>query len=136
MNRTMITKILRSAALVGAVALAGVPAVTQAASTPAQNPVHITYQTTMQTLPLPSGPWTGSLQLTFQPDGIIQGWYHPSDDATAFIPVTGGRDGDSVWFDIGRNGTLHVTGTIRNDEITGGAIDQRSEQQFSFSAKV
>lgn len=132
----MFTKIIQSTALVIAAALAGFPAISQAATTQATVPVHATYQTTLESVyGLPS-PWSGTLQLTLNPDGIIQGYYHPADNMSEFIPVTGGRDGDRVWLDIGRNGRLHVTGVLANDVITGGAIDLSTQEEYKFSAKV
>lgn len=132
----MSTKIFQLAAFIAAVTMTSIPAVSQAATVQAQNPVKITYQTSMQSIPGPSAPWTGSLQLTINPDGIIQGWYHPADNMTALIPVNGGRNGERVWLDIGRQGSLHVSGTIRNGEITGSGIDNGTHQLFSFNAKA
>lgn len=132
----MSTKIFRSAGLVAALAMAGVPVVTQAATTQTHSPTNLTYQTSMETLPGPSAPWTGSLHLTIDPDGIIRGWYHPADDMAAFIPVNGGLQGDRVWLDIGRQGNLHVSGTMKDREITGGGIDAQNNQMFSFEAKA
>jgi hypothetical protein len=82
-----------------------------------------------------SAPWTGQLQITINPDGIIQGYYRPADN-NAFIPVTGGKTGDGVWLDIGRTGGLHVNGVLQNGVITGGAVDQRTQQTYKFSAKL
>jgi hypothetical protein len=131
----MSTKILSSAALVIAAAFAGVPAISQAATAQATAPVHATYNTSLESIyGLPS-PWTGTLQLTINPDGIIQGYYRPADN-NAFIPVTGGRDGDQVWLDIGNSGRLHVNGVLQNDVITGGAIDLRTHEAYKFSAQV
>jgi hypothetical protein len=131
----MINKILPSAALVIAAALAGVPAISQAATAQATVPVHATYETTLQSIyGLPS-PWTGTLQLTINPDGIIQGYYRPADN-NAFVDVTGGQTGDRVWLDIGGSGRLRVNGVLQNGVITGGAIDERTQETYKFSARV
>jgi hypothetical protein len=131
----MSTKILSSAALVIAAALAGVPAISQAATAQATVPVHATYNTSLESIyGLPS-PWTGTLQLTINPDGIIQGYYRPADN-NAFIPVTGGQNGDQVWLDIGNRGRLHVNGVLQDGAITGGAIDERTHEAYKFSAQV
>jgi hypothetical protein len=80
-------------------------------------------------------PWTGTLQLTINSNGIIQGYYHPAYQI-AFIPVTGGRDGDNVWLDIGSAGRLHVNGTLHNGTIVGSAVDERTHTPYSFTARV
>ena len=131
----MITNILKGAALLIAASLAGVPAISQAATTQASVPVHATYETSMQSIYGLDAPWTGTLQLTFNPDGIIQGYYRPADNM-AFIPVTGGRTGDSVWLDIGRTGKLHVNGNLQNGVITGSAVDESTQKPYKFSARV
>jgi len=132
----MRTQVVKQAAFLLAAALISVPAVAPAATAQASNPVKITYQTQMQDLRGPSAPWSGSLELTIYPDGIIQGYYHPADSFTAFIPVTGGRNGNHVWLDIGRNGRLHVDGTIANGEIVGSAFDQSTLEAYRFSANA
>lgn len=131
----MITKIVKGAALVIAASLAAVPAISQATTTQASAPVHATYETSMQSIYGLDAPWTGTLQLTFNPDGIIQGYYRPADDM-AFIPVTGGRNGESVWLDIGRRGHLHVNGVLQNGVITGSAVDESTQKPYKFSARV
>lgn len=132
----MTTKILQAAAFALAASLASAPAISQAATASSNAPVRQTYQTSLRSLyGLPS-PWTGTLQLTMNPDGIIQGYYHPADDYTKFIPVEGGRNGDQVWLDIGHAGRLHVSGTIKNDNISGAAIDETTMQQYAFTARV
>lgn len=83
-----------------------------------------------------SVPWTGTLQLTINPDGIIQGYYHPAGDETAFIPVTGGRNNDRIWLDIGNRGRLHIEGTLHNGVITGSAFNDDSSQPYDFSARA
>ncbi len=132
----MFTKIIQSTALIIATAFAAAPLVSQAATAQAVAPVHATYETTLEPVFGPPSPWTGTLQLTFNANNIIQGYYHPADNISAFIPVTGGRDGDNVWMDIGRSGRLHVTGVLANGVITGGAVDLSTQQQFKFSAKL
>ncbi|HKU67424.1 MAG TPA: hypothetical protein VJP85_06600 [Candidatus Baltobacteraceae bacterium] len=132
----MITKMLQGAAFIVAASLAGVPAISQAATTQAAAPVHATYETSMQSIYGLDAPWTGTLQLTIGSDGIIQGFYHPADNMTALIPVTGGRDGNSVWLDIGRSGRLHVNGVLENGVITGGAVDESTHTPYKFSARI
>ncbi len=45
-------------------------------------------------------PLTGRLDLQIFPNGMVRGYYHTSY-YKIYIPVTGGRDGDYLWFDIG-----------------------------------
>lgn len=132
----MKSNILRTAAFVIAASLTGVPAIAAAATSQTTAPVHATYETSLQSVYGLSSPWTGTLQLTLNSDGVIQGYYHPDGDAIAFIPVTGGRSGDQVWLDIGRNGRLHVSGTFANGAITGGAIDQSTNEAYKFTARI
>lgn len=132
----MFTKIIQSTALVLASALAAVPAVSQATVTQATAPMHATYETTIETIYGPSVPWSGTLDLTFNPSGFIQGYYHPADNIGEFVTVTGGFTGERVWMDIGRSGRLHVTGVLENGVITGNAFDYSTQQQFKFSAKL
>jgi hypothetical protein len=132
----MNTRILQTAALVFAALSMGLPAVSQAATAQSTLPVQATYQTSLQSIYGSPSPWTGTLKLTVNPDGIIQGYYHPDDDMIAFVPVTGGRNGDQVWLDIGRKGHLRVSGTLQNGAITGGAFDERTHETFKFTARV
>ncbi len=132
----MNTKLIRTAAFAAALALMGAPAISQAATTQPVTPVQTTYQTSLEPIGGLGAPWTGNLQITIHPDGIIQGYYHPAGDSIAFIPVTGGRTGDHVWLDIGRMGRLHVQGILKNDAITGTAIDESSNEGYDFTARV
>lgn len=36
---------------------------------------------------------------------------------TSLIQVTGGREGDKVWLDIGREARLHANGTMNSSAI-------------------
>ncbi len=97
--------------------------------------MHVNYDTSLRSVYGMPSPWTGALQLTINPDGVIQGYYRPADD-DSFVPVTGGRNGNDVWLDIGMAGRLHVTGVMHGNAITGGAIDERSNRAYDFSAQV
>ena len=129
-------KFIKTAAFVLSAALAGAPAISQAATTQPATALHSTYQTTLEPISGLGAPWLGSLQIAFNPDGIIQGYYRPADDTIAFIPVTGGRSGNNVWLDIGRDGRLHVQGQLKNGTITGTAFDEATNQGYDFTAKV
>jgi hypothetical protein len=130
----MITNIYRGAALVFAMALGATSAISHAASAYSSNQaVHENFNTSIQSLFGLDYPWTGTLQLTFNPDGIINGYYRPADNMQ-FIPVTGGRNGHDIWLDIGSTGRLHVNGTLENGNISGAAFDPDSKRQYKFNA--
>jgi hypothetical protein len=131
----MIKSIIKSAVFAIAAGLAVLPALSQAATNQSQVPVRATYQASLQPITQLEAPWTGTLQLTINPNGIIQGYYHPADQM-AFIPVTGGQDGNSVWLDIGTMGRLHVNGTLHNGTIAGSAVDERTNETYSFTARA
>jgi hypothetical protein len=100
---------------------------------------HIDYQTSMTPVfDRFAVPWTGELQLTLGSNGSIHGYYRP-DDNHAYVPVTGGHDGQSVWLEIGSTGDatasfLHVTGKLSEGKIVGAAVDEQSQEQYSFTA--
>lgn len=132
----MLTRILFGAAFVAVLALAGTPMrSTAATSYDASQPVRVDYSTRIEPLHGFGGPFTGTLQLTFNPDGILNGYYRPADNNN-FVAVVGGRNGQDVWMDIGRNGDLHVTGTLQNGEIVGTAFEHNGLDQFKFTATV
>lgn len=129
-------RIIQTAAIAVAAGFAAVPAISPATTTQSTVPIKATYDTTLESITGMGAPWTGTLQITISPNGIIQGYYHPADNTMAFIPVTGGLNGDSVWMDIGRSGGLRVNGTLKNGVIQGGAFDDRTDQPMKFTARV
>ena len=67
-------------------------------------------------------PLTGKLDIELFPDGTLRGHYHTTY-YKLYVPVTGGRDGNYIWFDIGPSsvdlglgtgpqGKLHVVATM------------------------
>jgi hypothetical protein len=79
-------------------------------------------------------PIAGVLDLRIDSHGIVQGNYHP-EGVRNFDPVSGGRDGVHIWFDIGAAGDLHVTGTIATDgSIDAQAWNDSVDQQYRFTA--
>jgi hypothetical protein len=77
-------------------------------------------------------PLTGRLDLQIFPNGMVRGYYHTSY-YKMYIPVTGGRDGDYLWFDIGPStvdlglgagpgGKLHVVATMNKDGSFRGQV--------------
>lgn len=77
-------------------------------------------------------PYTGTLKLTVNEDGIVRGYYFSSDGTAAFIPVTGGRNGNSIWFDIGAR-MYHVDARVHDGTIVGTAFSSANEQ-YTFVA--
>jgi hypothetical protein len=72
-----------------------------------------------------AGAWEGKLTLTTQPDGTISGTYRTADGD--FVPVTGGRDGDRVWLDIGLRGRLTIVGTVDASGAIRGTTREAQE---------
>ena len=78
-------------------------------------------------------PIAGKLDISITSDGIIKGYYHNAFQK-AFVQVTGGRDGNYVWFDIGpanvdlglpaeqMNERIHFVGTMSSDGSMHGQI--------------
>lgn len=110
---THISRTLAAAAL-----LVGFATAVTLADTPATS-YH--YNTALTELYGSPSPYSGTLDLRIDADGIVNGYYHPEDPAS-FVQVTGGRDGNRIWLDIGQKGEIHVSGTIVNGTITGQAV--------------
>lgn len=120
--------LLRStAAALGLLSLACVPAV--AASPQTQ------YATALTSIYGSAAPYTGTLKLSISDAGIVRGYYFSSDGTIMFVPVTGGKRGDAIWFDIGNNSMYHVDARLRDGSIVGTAFAANHEQ-FSFVASV
>jgi len=105
-----------------------------AAVTAAQEPAVTHYATAMTELYGSAVPYSGSLDLRVDADGIINGYYFPADYSSMFVPVVGGRNGDEVWFDIGSTQLTHVNGRLQNGTIVGTAFSG-ANTQFTFVAK-
>src|SRR5581483_7679450 len=95
--------IQRVAACAGLLALGALPIAGQAATAEPST----TYTTALTQTYGSLAPYTGSLKLTVGSDGIVRGYYFPADYSASYIPVTGGRTGDRIWFDIGNDGQYH-----------------------------
>lgn len=123
---------MKNAAALAAILLT--TAVPANAVTTAPTPTAHRYATTMTGLYGNYGPLSGSLTLRIYNDGIVQGTY-ATYDGPQFIPVTGGLNGNNIWFDIGMQGRIHVDARIqRNGRIVGSAI-ARNLIQYSFVAQ-
>lgn len=106
-----IRKATTAAALLAALAL---PLAAQAATTSSAEPQQLTFQTHM-TQAMHAGEYGGTMRVTIYPNGIVSGWFQPSDGGVR--SVTGGVDGDKIWFDIGGVHSVHMEGTLRNGVI-------------------
>jgi hypothetical protein len=114
-------------------AAAALPVVSAAATSQLDRTITQTYQTTFVKQFGQSFPITGGrLEITLTNDGYVQGYYTPAD-SVAFIPVTGGRNGSNVWFDIGNSHATHVTGTLEPNGIAGFATTSNGVQ-YRFDA--
>lgn len=81
-----------------------------------------------------NAPYTGSLELTYAPDGTIHGYYFTSDYSALYIPVVGGVNGDRIWLDIGASDIMRVQGRVHDGVIDGGVIGPADDQSFTFTA--
>ncbi|HLI96977.1 MAG TPA: hypothetical protein VKT72_12950 [Candidatus Baltobacteraceae bacterium] len=115
-----------AAAAIGLLLAASLPAVSQ--TQPKQ------YDTALTELYGSAAPYTGTLKLTVSPDGIVRGYYFPSDGTALFIPVTGGQTGQSIWFDIGNGDMYHVDARVLDGSIIGTAVTH-DNAQYTFVAK-
>ena len=125
-----VNQALRSAIWIAVLVIGGrLPALADVppAATPDAAGSH--YDTSIRTVYGSQYPVAGKLDIQISSDGIVQGYYHNAYEK-AFIPVSGGRDGTYIWFDIGPSaaltgigepgGRVHVVGTIAADgTITG-----------------
>lgn len=68
-------------------------------------------------------PVTGSMDLRFHSDGVVDGYYHPAG-LPSFIPITGGRNGDHIWLTLGRGGAWQLNGHFDGQKITGSAVNE------------
>ncbi len=91
------------------------------------------YSTAMTELYGQSGPFTGALDLTVT-NGIVSGYYFPADSSAMFVPVVGGKTGNSIWLDIGSNAITHIDGRVHNGVIVGTAFTS-ANSQYTFVAK-
>lgn len=112
------------AAALGLLALASAPALS------AEQPT--AYNTALTELYGSPAPYTGTLKLTVS-GGIVHGFYYPTDGASMLVPVTGGQNGDTIWFDIGDNSMYRVEGRVHDGTIVGTAFT-RDNQQYTFVA--
>lgn len=78
-------------------------------------------------------PVTGTMDLTYHANGIVRGYYHPAG-LPSFVPITGGRTGNSIWLSIGTQGKWTLNGRVNdNGKITGSATGH-GDFPYSFVA--
>jgi hypothetical protein len=111
----MFRKATTAAALLAALAL---PIAANAATTSSAEAQQYTFETHL-TQAMHAGEYGGTLHMTIEPNGIITGWYRPSDGGVR--NVTGGLSGNQIWFDIGGIHALHLEGTFKNGVIDAAA---------------
>ena len=127
MNKQTIA-LLASAATLWATAVASATPASQAAS------ATTSYTTVMkQTEPVPSGgAFTGRLHLTVSTSGIVNGWYTPESEG-GYVEVTGGREGNNLWFDLGSREPIRINATMQKDgSIVGTATDFSGRRVFGM----
>lgn len=78
-------------------------------------------------------PVTGTMDITYHADGIVRGYYHPAG-LPSFVPITGGRTGDSIWLTIGTQGRWTLNGHFHDGKITGSATSSQRHFPYSFVA--
>lgn len=118
--------LLRTAAVaLGLLQLAFAPALS--------SPQPTSYDTALTAVYGSPSPYTGTLKLTVSDGGIVRGYYFSSDGTATFVPVTGGRRGDAIWFDIGNGGMYHIEGRLNRGTIVGTAFAVNNEQ-YTFVA--
>ncbi|MBV9718464.1 MAG: hypothetical protein JOZ77_04045 [Candidatus Eremiobacteraeota bacterium] len=104
-------------------------------------PTDYHYNTAMTQVYGSQYPITGRLDVQVFPDGTLRGYYHTSF-YKLYIPVTGGRDADYIWLDIGPSsvdlglgagpqGRLHVVATVSGDGSIRGQVYPESAAVLS-----
>jgi hypothetical protein len=79
-------------------------------------------------------PVTGSMDLTYHPDGVVTGWYHPAD-LPSFIPIQGGRNGNNVWLTIGLKGDWQLSGQLTSTGGIAGTAYSTTPSRYSNSIR-
>jgi hypothetical protein len=105
-----------------------------AAASAAQAPSAAHYSTSMTELYGGNSPYTGALDITVSANGIVNGYYFPADYSTMFVPVVGGKNGDSIWLDIGSSQITHVEARVEDGALVGTAFTS-ANAQYTFVAK-
>jgi hypothetical protein len=91
----------------------------------------VTFDTAITPQYYGAGAYEGVLYLTFEPGGIVNGWYRPVDVGQP-RNVIGGLTGDKLWLDLGETGLHDVQSTYENGKIVGATYIVN--QPYSFVA--
>lgn len=92
------------------------------------------YYTSMTELYGSTSPYSGALDLSVSPNGIVNGYYFPADYSSMYVPVVGGKSGNTIWLDIGSSQITHIEGRVENGAIVGTAFTG-ANAQYTFVAK-
>lgn len=122
---SLVSRVLSGIALV-CIGVAAFPSAVSA------QPAFFHYETAITQVYGSQYPINGRLDLEIFSDGTLRGYYHTSY-YKLYIPVTGGRDGNYIWFDIGPSaidlglgagpgGKLHVVATMNGDNSFRGQV--------------
>lgn len=124
---------LTAAAVVLAVAFLTKPMLASAA---ANGPTSYETSLTQTGILAAPGPYLGSLQISVTPEGLVNGWYRPSD--RQFIPVTGNVKDGKMWLYVGQRGDLTISAQVQKDgSLVGTALEQtRGLDTNSMAAPV
>ncbi len=119
--------LLRAAASAAILAFGTIPV---AAGATSAQPQTLQLQTALTELYGSPFPYTGTLRLTIYPNGIVHGYYMPTDGS--WQNVTGGITGNRIWLDLGPlNGAdVQITGVIMGSHITGSALVGMTQYRF------
>lgn len=121
------------AAAVAVIALGTQPLTAQAVTSGSSYAYHYTTYITTRTDPIG---WAGTLVFNISPSGIVSGYYRADAGTGTPQSVTGGRSGNTIWFDIGTSGQLHVTGSMKGDKIAGVAWSRHTVESDIFTATL
>jgi hypothetical protein len=103
-----------------------------AAGAPGSSARTVTFDTALTPDQFGAGEYDGVLHLTFEPGGIVNGWYRPVDSGFA-RNVVGGLDGDKLWLDLGSDGLHDINAKYDGGKIDGGTFI--GNQTYTFVAK-
>ncbi|MGH7737499.1 MAG: hypothetical protein ACREMP_06485 [Candidatus Tyrphobacter sp.] len=78
-------------------------------------------------------PFTATMELRYRADGVVRGFYHPAG-LPSFVPIVGGRTGDSIWLNIGTSDRWTFNGRFRDGKIVGSARRSGRVTPYSFVA--
>ncbi len=87
------------------------------AGTSQQTPM-TTYHVAFTPVHTGGGEYDGTLNVSIADSGEISGTFRFDDDGTSHV-VTGGRDGDHVWLDLGEGDHYRIDAELKGGKILG-----------------